>query len=252
MNKTAKIYITIVTILTIFAILAGLYIHVFDGGVGFSAKQHSDTVDFSDNVTNIDIKADFGDITIEHGNSASIEYSIYSSKAPIIKEDNDSLSIDIKQNNVVFFGMKNHENKVVVTVPNNLTNVHINSDAGSINLNDITGNSVNLEADAGDVKCNHVTFNSFVLDTDAGNVNFDDCKTDTLNVTLDAGNLKLKNTDIETLTAKADAGNIESTDCTIKGGNVETDMGNIELNGDIGQVSTKTDLGNVKVNGSKK
>jgi hypothetical protein len=84
------------------------------------------------------------------------------------------------------------------------------------------------------------------------NVNFDDCKTDTLNVTLDAGNLKLKNTDIETLTAKADAGNIESTDCTIKGGSVETDMGNIELNGDIGQVSTKTDLGNVKVNGSKK
>ncbi len=254
MNKTAKLYITIITLITIAAIAIGLYIHVWDGGIGFSAKQVSDTVDVSNNITNVDIDADFSDITIEYGSAASVSYSIYTTKAPTIKENNGDLSIKIKQNNTFFLPMGNHENKLTVTIPNgtNLSNVRIIGDAGSVKLNDIIGNSVNLEADAGDIKCNNVTFNNFVVEADAGNVEFTDCKTDTLNVKLDAGNLNLKNSEIETITAEADAGNIESSDCTINGGSIETDMGNIELNGDIGQVSTKTDLGKVKINGSKK
>ena len=233
MNKTAKIYITIITIITIAAIIIGMCINVFDGG--FSGEQHSDTVSITDNISNIDINVDAANVTVEYGDTPSVVYDIYGKKAPDISVNNGTLSVNANTNELVISGIqKPKKNEITITVLKDveLSSIRVNSDAGNMKLNNLCSNSVNIE-------------------TDAGNVDFTDCKTDNVNVTLDAGNLKFKNTTIETLNAEADAGNIESDDCTIKGGNVKTDFGNIKLNGNIGSVSTKTDLGTVKINGQK-
>ena len=234
MNKTAKIYITIITIITMAAIIIGMCINVFDGGFSLE-EQHSDTVSITDNISNIDINVDAANVTVEYGDTPSVVYDIYGKKAPDISVNNGTLSVNANTNELVIFGIqKPKKNEITITVLKDveLSSIRVNSDAGNMKLKNLCSNSVNIE-------------------TDAGNVDFTDCKTDNVNVTLDAGNLKFKNTTIETLNAEADAGNIESDDCTIKGGNVKTDFGNIKLNGDIGSVSTKTDLGTVKINGQK-
>ena len=252
MNKTAKIYITIITIITIAAIIIGMCINVFDGG--FSGKQHSDTVSITDDISDIDIDVDATGVTVEYGDTPSVVYDIYGKKAPDISVNNGTLSVNANSNEFVGFGIqKPKRNEITITVLKDveLSSIRVKSDAGDVKLNNLCGNSVDIETDAGNMKFTDIKFKSLSLEADAGNVDFTDCQTDNVNVTLDAGNLNLKNTTIETLTAEADAGNIESDDCTIKGGSVKTDFGNIKLNGDIGSVSTKTDLGTVKINGQK-
>ncbi|MCR5716411.1 MAG: hypothetical protein K6G23_06180, partial [Lachnospiraceae bacterium] len=65
-KKTRNLYITILTIVTVVAILFGSYIHLFRGvrfGV-FTGKQASDSITFHDTVTDLDIDADAANLTL--------------------------------------------------------------------------------------------------------------------------------------------------------------------------------------------
>ena len=139
MNKTAKIYITIITIITIAAIIIGMCINVFDGG--FSGEQHSDTVSITDNISNIDINVDAANVTVEYGDTPSVVYDIYGKKAPDISVNNGTLSVNANTNELVIFGIQKPKKNEGLPSPflkmsraGVLQVIRVNSDAGNMKL----------------------------------------------------------------------------------------------------------------------
>ncbi|MCR4716433.1 MAG: DUF4097 domain-containing protein [Lachnospiraceae bacterium] len=272
-TKTAKIYITLLTIVTIIAIIIGVSIHV--GGIGFSSKVSnvSNTESFTGDLSDISLDLDAADISIKYGDSIKVDYNMPENNVPDISLDNGELTIKDKpeKNRWIMFGFNsNPVRNVDITIPSNtnLDNLSIVTDAGKINLDGLTGktakitsdagdinfsnitlDSINIESDAGKVNIDKSKLNNFVIDVDAGDVNVNDSEFNSFNIQADAGDIGLSNSTINSFTAESDAGNVEAEDCTINGGSVKTDFGNIELNGDIKNVNTKTDVGNVKING---
>ncbi len=249
-SKETKLYITIISIVTIIAILTGLYIHILGGGFIFGSKAVNDTVSLNGEVNNIDINIDAAKIDIIYGNELSVSYNMPEKLIPEISLDNGKLSVKSKKIHSATGFNPSSEYKLSVTIPEgtNLDNFSINSDAGNINIRQLIADDLSICTDAGNLELSDVTSKYTKVEIDAGNIDINNCNIDKSSIELDAGNIDIKNSMIDKLTAEIDAGNIESSDSTINSGSCNTDLGNINLNGNIGDVDMKTSIGTTEKN----
>ena len=247
-----KLYITIISIVTVVAIIIGCFIHIFNKGhfswsVG-NLEAVSDTIDLYGDIDTIEVNMSYAGVTIEYGDDLHVEYNLPEAYVPEIELNDGTLSI--KNKNTLTIG--NHgwnDFTMVIVIPQDteLKTLDVKINAGNIEIEDIPIDNFKVNCDAGNIELDNIECTGMDVEVDAGNIEIRDCSITDFKVSADAGNIEMHDSTIDTITAQADAGNIESHSCTINSGNVETDLGNISLHGDIGDVTTKTSLGIVNI-----
>ena len=255
MNKGAKIYITILSIITVIAVLVGIYIHVFRGFSSGRTRTVEGKQSLEGRITDIEVENDAADITIDYGDELAVSYNLPEKEIPVISLKDGKLSIKNTKHkwyDSTALTLGNLNRYISITIPRNseISKISAVADAGNINIYNITAKKLSVITDAGNISLKDTKLTDTKIEVDAGNVKMDDSETDTFKVDVDAGNITLNSVIIQDIDAELDAGNIKAKDSTIRKGRIETDFGNIVLNGDIGDVKTKTDAGNIEVNDS--
>lgn len=235
MNRTSKIIITILSVVTVIAIIVGVYFHVFRGRsfpvFSGSGKAVSDSLSFSGDLKALRVETDIGDLNIRTGKTLNVDYTLPENLVPKVSYNGILEIVSRSSSFSLPVGAGNDHYHIDITIPEGT---------------DLDG--IAIELDAGNIDLNGVNSDSLQIDLDMGNIKVNSCEADTFRAEVDAGNIDLTGCRIDRITADVDAGNIEASDCTIHEGSCETDLGNITLSGDIGDVRTETSLGNVKVN----
>ncbi len=251
-NTAARVIITILSILTIAAILLGLYIHVFGRGFSFTGSLGtvSDKVSFDEMPDEIYFDVDASRIRVEEGDELSIEYKLPETAKPEIGMKNGKLTFKSKFSDPISSFRMGREMDIIVTLPGNLMlkSFSINQDAGNISVEALNTGKFIIKADAGDISLDEIKADDAAITVDAGNVSVSKLEADRFTVDADAGNLSISDSRIADIDAKIDAGNIETQRSAIESGSCRSEFGNIDLKGDIGDVSVKTSVGNASVN----
>ena len=255
-NTAARVIITILSLVTIAAILVGLYIHVlgkkfkFMGNIGGMGTT-SDEVSFEDIPDEIFFDVDAAKIHVEEGDELSLNYSLPEAAKPDIEMKNGKLTVKSKISGPLTpFGMgKDFDIELTVPKGSSFKTLSIDQKAGDISVESLNMGKILIRADAGDIKLDEIKVNEVEIEVDAGNISISDLETGKAVVEADAGNLEISDSKISDIKAKIDAGNIEAHDSTIGSGSCKTDFGNVELNGNIGSVSVKSSVGNATING---
>ncbi len=252
MNTVAKLIITILSIVTVIAIITGVYIHIFRGyGFRTASKSVEGREELEGEVTSIDFDVDFADVKIAYGDTFAVSYSMPENLVPKINIKDGVLSVKSTQTTNFSFPFNvSGDYEIVLTLPEGteLDDLSMNLDAGDITIKGIKATNLNMDVDAGDIKLSDIEADNFQIDVDAGNFEINGVNVQRMTIDVDAGNVDIRDSVIGTITADVDAGNIESHNSTISAGNCEVDMGNISLNGEIGDVKVKASLGNASVN----
>ncbi|MCR5655320.1 MAG: DUF4097 domain-containing protein [Lachnospiraceae bacterium] len=257
MNKNAKIYITVLTVITILVILAGIYIHVFRPVSGFFSglgrdgsfgENVTDTISVDEEVTAVSVDVDAAEISVKSGEETSVKYNMPSNLVPKVSVEDGVLKVTSKVKHNVdfhFFGSREYRIDIVVKRGTALEDISFIADAGDISIDEIETKDMSIDADAGDIEMEAIKADKISIKTDAGNIELGNSKIGTYDIDSDAGNVEVDDSTIKEFRVKVDAGNVEVENSTVDGGSVETDMGNISLSGKIGDVATKTDFGHV-------
>ena len=233
MNKSSEIIIIVLSIITVLAIIGGVYFHVFRerAFVLDTSAPVTATVEPEGELKELYIQTDYGNMTIFSGSKLSVSYSMPEKLVPKVELSNGRLTIESPKNKVSLLPFGGKQNYYInLTIPENteLDRFSLELDAGNLDIDGLSGKLVGIEVDA-------------------GNVNLKSCTAENLGVELDAGNLDMTGCNIKKINAELDAGNIAAKDCVIEDGICETDIGNIDLSGEIGNVKTKTTLGKMSV-----
>ena len=248
MTSASKIIIAIVSIITVIAILLGVFIHLVKGfSFSGSIQTVENTLNLDGTLSEIIMDIDWAEISIKTGDEFSVSYCVPSVLEPNVELKNGTLEINTPSSNLnLNFRNANFDNYIIVTIPadSELARISVDVDAGEVNLEDLNVSKLQVAADAGNIQLDSITSTRMEIEADAGNLEIRKSSADTLNIDVAAGNVELYDSTIGTITAEVDAGNIESHDCTIENGTCDTDLGNISLKGNIGDVSAHTSLGN--------
>jgi DUF4097 and DUF4098 domain-containing protein YvlB len=247
-EKMTKIYITIISIITVIAIIFGCFIHIFNRGhFSFrpvSASSVSDTIELSGDVDTVKIDMNYSGVTIAYADEVRVEYTLPENLVPDIELKNGTLSI-LQKNSVRLESTGWNDYSITVYIPEDtaLDKLDLDLNAGNLEIADIPCADVNVKCDAGNIELDNIESSTMNVSVDAGNIEMTDCSADKVSIRADAGNIQLDRCTIDVFNADADAGNIDADDCTINSGEVNTDLGNISLQGEIGNVKTHTSLG---------
>ncbi len=261
-----KKYLTILTVVTVVCILAGLYIHVVSFAIPLfgtnkgSGKTVTDTVDIT-GVNDIDLDLDVFNVDISAGDSYSLSYSCPEAVKPEITTDDKGLHVKSRKNNHFFspfnLGSLKSDCKMTITVPagSSLNELSADVDLGNLNVNDLEIIEAELGADTGNINAVGLKTGSVSIDTDAGNVYLGDSTANTLNINTDAGNVRIDKVSAAQADVSSDVGNLDiSGDFEILNG--ESDVGNINYDpaddSKEGRAVLITDVGNVRVNGESR
>lgn len=234
-QKVIKAVAIALAVLIIATIINGVFILVS------SLSKNDNTKTFEKNITekinNIKIDVDYANIELKKGNNLAIDAQNVSEKL-IVQEMQDTLTI--KERKTQIFSNKKKEN-ITITIPNELSYLEINMDAGKLDISDITSNKTKIDAGAGKVKVVSAIFKDLELDLGAGKFYYDgylkgNCKIEqglgeiTLNLkdndyTFIAekglGSIKINNESYKEVATKYNGTNII---------NIEGGIGNIDVN----------------------
>ncbi len=247
MKKT--VYIVIISIVTIFCVIAGTIIRFgdFNIGWGFPWGMESNSAKISKSVSledfgNVDINLNVMDIEVVEGSEASAYYECSKERyVPEIDVENGTLVIRQKNNKKFNFSdFKNIRCKMLLTVPT------------GVNYKEFK-----ISNNTGDVKINGVECDQFTLNADTGDIKLNDCKSDKTDIDNDTGDVKLIDCSLGDCKIDNDTGDIKLTDCdfaTSEGNmSILNNTGDVEVEGcpDVGLYETdfSTDIGDISVNG---
>ena len=169
--KNRKLVITsiILLVIVIFFLIGFLIANItgktnIKGGVLNSAK-HSETIAFDktynvENIRDITINQEIGDIIIKQSESNDIKVVVYGddNEKFNVNENDNNLEIDYtskKQFYFTFFGFSfnNTKNDIIIYLPASYDgNIKLNSDYGECNIADLENANLNLKCNYGDVK----------------------------------------------------------------------------------------------------
>ncbi len=251
MNAPAKIIITLFSIATVIAIIAGVYIHVL-GGRGFSirSKMVEDKVSLDGGLHKLSVDIDYADVTVQPGMEFSVAYALPESMVPIVTLENGTLEVKSPDNLVSLPWQAIGKHYVTITIPekSELDMAIMKVDAGNQQIMGLISDKLDVHGDAGNVDIQNAQAMEISVHVDAGNIDLSGCTTDVLEAKADAGNLDISDCSIERIDADLDAGNVEAQNSRIESGDCKTSLGNILLSGEIGDVRAKSSVGKVSIN----
>ncbi len=226
---------------------------------GFFIESKSNNVIFDktyelEEIGNIDIKQDAGDVFFRETENNYIQVVLYGEN----QEDVDvslrdkNLNIDYThKGNFGFFNFNVTKNDIIIYLPSNYKNeIKIKNDYGICEMDDLENARVNIDCDAGDVKLGKIK--DATVKCDYGNVNVKEIL-NKCDIKADCGNIEIDKISIqENSTIKADLGNIDINNTNDIYIEADVDLGktNINNNNRNAEVTLKIncDCGNVTVN----
>lgn len=187
-------------------------------------------------IQDIDIKQDAGDIIFKESSNDNIEVVIYGNAASDVNVNlaYEKLSIDYtKKMRFFFFNFGVTKNNIVIYIPMKYANdIAIQNDYGNCEIDNLEYASLDIHCDCGNVEIGKVK--NADIQCDLGTVKVDEIL-NKCNISVDSGNITIDKLNIkENSFLKADLGNV-----TVK------EINNI-------YVDAKVDLGNCNVNGSNR
>ena len=181
-----NIYLIVITIVTIVAILFGVFWHLapaadfslpweHNGRSGAGSEKTTNVWEEKElgECRSISITLNAADIILEKGDQCSIRYDGNQNKIPDVKAENGKWTIDQKKKTNLHFGINNiRENKLTITLPEGMIpeSATIKADAGDIKIRDIQIQKLDINADAGDIDFERDEIQDLVIDLDAGDV----------------------------------------------------------------------------------
>ena len=134
-------------------------------------------------------------------------------------------------------------------------NIALKTDTGSIDVYNLSCDSISAETDTGSIDLEAVrVWNGVKLSTDTGSIDIIDTIADgDLNARTDTGSVKLKDIDANSITVKTDTGSIKGTILTEKIIFAKSDTGSVNVPESLtgGKCNLTTDTGSIKISYSK-
>ncbi len=241
-NKTPIIFLLILISLLIFILVMFLVVNLTGGRgriINIGSKSNKIIYDKTFNIEeikNIEIKQDAGDIIFEESTDNNITVTVYGKEAQDIEVtlNDDKLIVDYtKRNRFTFLNFGSIKNDIIINLPSSYSNkIKIDNNMGNNYINDLQNATLTIDCDAGDVeieKIKNANIKCNLGQVEVGEI-LNKC-----DIKVDAGNVEIEKLIInENSKIKADLGNID-----IK----ETNNINIEAN---------VDLGKTNINGSNR
>ena len=233
-----KVYLLILWIVTLAAIVVGIWINV-GGWFGLNIFKSTKTVteDFTygkSGIDTIELSMDAGAVKILEGEEFKVEYTYPEAYAPKVNRNGDKLEITQKVNKI----NSNHDDDnyhLTVYVPSNveLKLLDADLDLGELRISNINSKKLIADADCGSVRLNDVTAEKISLVANLGEIRLEGCVSDYVKADADMGDVYLEG-DFNSVEADCDMGNIDIT--TKKSTDdvkfdVDCDLGNVTVNG---------------------
>ena len=242
MNK--KIYLIIISLITVFCILFGSAYHLFGfdflqgdsdtknnrNKIGESRITYDENIDAFDSVR---IDASVLAITIKASSTYHVSYDCESRLAPELKVDEGTLIIKQPDNRLP--NTRNTHCELTIAVPAYITLdiLEAQTDVGDINISKVAAETTSLQADVGSINIRDCSFAFTNTEADVGSITFENC-------ILDGGEMS------------ADIGEIRLTDCTFSNLELSSDLGDVIVftPSDLKdyQIELSVDLGEIRIN----
>lgn len=242
--KNKGLIITLIILLSIIIFFLVMFLVMYlKGGMSFkngifSIGSKSTNIIYDkqfelEDIKDIDIKQDAGDIIIKESENDSVKVVLYGENEgdAQVELNNGKLTIDNTHNrrSFVFFNFGVTKNDIIIYVPSNYSNdIKIKNDYGECEITDLENATVNINCDAGNVEIGKIR---------------------NATIKCDYGNIEIKEI-INKCDIKADCGNIQIDTISIKeNSSIKADLGNIDINNtnDI-YIDADVDLGKTNIN----
>ena len=208
-----------------------------------------------EDIKDIDIKQDAGDIIIKESENDSVKVVLYGENEgdAQVELNNGKLTIDNTHNrrSFVFFNFGVTKNDIIIYVPSNYSNdIKIKNDYGECEITDLENATVNINCDAGNVEIGKIR--NATIKCDYGNIEIKEIM-NKCDIKADCGNIQIDTISIkENSSIKADLGNIDINNTNDIYIDADVDLGktNINKNNRNANVTLKVncDCGNVTIN----
>ena len=276
-RKFKKTYVTVIWIITLVAVLIGLWIHTggwFSFGFRNFGKDVEDSVTFdSADADSIDLDIDAGTVTFESGSQFKVDY-IYPEKiVPEISNENGTIRVYQHIEGWSSKSLKGKHN-ITITVPEKeLEKLNIEMDLGDLNISDVSAKKVTVDCSLGDVNIKNSKGDRISADDSLGEIHMKNCEFAEIETKADYGDVNIQNCKGERISANGSLGEIGMIGCEFAEIEAKADLGDIDIdaefdsidaNCDLGDIDIKTkkdiddlkvkltcDLGEIKVNGKK-
>ncbi len=239
--------ITLIVLLCVIALLlSGILVFAMTGGTHSLSKMHSilpskmvtifDQSYNANEIKNISIDSDVGDITVKTTNDGTIRlvadgFSSNNFSAEANGETLNVSSTEIKGRK--FFNAMRQGANIVLYIPKDFDALRITSSFGDVDIVDELNTKLTVENNMGDIDAKMLG-GSFDIHTDMGNIDIERTDiTENSSATTNMGDIEIDKTNAVYINAKTSMG-----DCDVKNNTpsapvtltAETNMGNIEIN----------------------
>ncbi len=258
-SNTKRIYLAVLTIVTVAAIIFGTMYHIlhffkhaddfFFGHPGNSESGEESVSDFNgeyDNVTSIDVDCAMSKVTIEEGDKFAVEYDGDKSLEPTVTLKSNG-TLEIRQEGNRTNSLKNMDNELTITIAEDIKLDYLALDMamGDVKIDDISAGKITIDAAMGNVNCDDVTADDLYLDANMGNIEVDDVEFKNVTADADMGNITIgcDHVDAYDIEASADLGKV-----SINGEKVTGSYSAKARSERIGTIKASCDMGNIEIN----
>ena len=161
-SKTPIICLLILLSILIFILVMFLVVNLTGGKgkiINIGSKSNKIIYDktFSlEEIKNIEIKQDAGDITFKETSNDNITVTAYGEEekdVEITLEGNKLIVDYTKRNKFIFFNFGNIKNDIIINIPSSYHNtIKINNNLGNCYINNLPNATINVDCDAGNVE----------------------------------------------------------------------------------------------------
>lgn len=136
--------------------------------------------------------------------------------------------------------------------------LEVDSDAGNVDISDVTAYNAVVSADAGNVSIRNGAFNSLNVETDAGKVTLADLSAGSIQAETEAGSLNIEEIQSDKIILSTEAGSIKGTIAGVESEysiSIVQELGSCNLNNRIGsaskQLQLRTEVGSIFITFTK-
>ena len=214
----------------------------------------------SNNVKNINIDVEYGEIIIQRGNTDKIDIQTTNIHEEMFKAavDGDTLKVRYKKGFTFFnFGLFGKNSKIVITLPEDSVyeNVDIDNGAGAMRISNFEAKKIDIDNGVGELKLeNIIAEDKMDLETGTGEMSIDTLTCGTLKIESGVGEVNAKNVKCGDIKTSSGVGSFRF-DGRIEGdADISNGCGEIRMNltGSSADYGFKVDsgIGQVRVNGN--
>lgn len=237
-KKIINIYIIGITILTVLAMIFGVY-RIFRIGSPLlslgKSKDVSESVDV-DSFEKIELDTSVCKVELKLGDDYHVSYDLEglntTEYVPQIGVKDGVLTVTQKKskNTSLLNSLRSCEITITVPKDTNLTSVKMTTDVGDLNVKDIKCDDVNINSHVGDIEITDATAGMLTVKADVGDIDVKSGKYDAISVTSNVGDVKVTDSICNAVIADSNIGDVFIDNVLNESGNKPS----MDVNVDIG------------------